>query len=176
MIKYNKSNYNKERQYIKNKNKVLYFLPAIIVTLIIFALSSRDIDASNSQSGQITEVVFNIFGSSDEAGATGGFSGIDFGILNLYVRALAHVIEFGGLGLMIILGCFLNKLSSDKYLKITLIWGAAAALLDETIQYFTPGRTCDILDITKDMIGILLSLAFVYGIQLLYKKQVIKAS
>lgn len=168
MLQYNKLKHTKERLHMKNKHKILYFLPAIIVTLIIFALSSRDIDTSNAQSGQVTEAVVSLFGSSSGYGSSEGVGGIDFGLLNLYIRALAHVIEFGGLGLMILLGCFLNKLTLKQYIKITLTWGIATALVDETIQYFTPGRTCDLLDITKDIIGILLSLVFAYVVQILY--------
>lgn len=156
---------------MKNKKIVLYFLPAIMVTLIIFALSSRDIETSNAQSGQVTEKVFSLFGNSDEVSSEGSFKGVGLDVLNLYIRALAHVIEFGGLGLMIILGCFLSKFTQERYVKLTLIWGGLAALVDETIQFFTPGRTCDILDITKDIIGILLSLVFAYIVKSIYLRR-----
>ncbi len=157
---------------MKSKKAIIYFLPAIIVTIIIFALSSRSIEASNAQSGLITESVFSLLGAEGGVATGGSFKGIGLDIINQYIRALAHVIEFGGLGLMIILGCFLNKLAKEQYIKLTLTWGLVTAFADETIQFFTPGRTADILDITKDIIGILLALLVAHIIYLISQRQV----
>lgn len=151
-----------------NKKILLYFIPALIVTLIIFTLSSRDIETSNAESGQVTQTIANLFGSSSDEGADGEASIMPLDILNLYIRSLAHVIEFGGLGLMIILGCLLAKFSQRHLIIVTLTWGAVVALSDELIQYFTPGRTCDILDMTKDVIGIILALVFAYVVKKIY--------
>lgn len=156
---------------MKNSKKWLYFSPAIVVTIIIFALSSRSIEVSNVQSAVVTDSVFGLLGAKGSMSTGGDFKGIGLDIINQYVRALAHVIEFGGLGLMIILGCFLNGFTQKQYIKLTLAWGSLTAILDETIQFLTPGRTCDILDMTKDIIGILLAIAFVHIIQLIYKKR-----
>lgn len=151
-----------------NKKILLYFIPALIVTLIIFTLSSRDIETSNAESGQVTQTIANLFGSSSDEAADGQTPTMPLDILNLYIRSLAHVIEFGGLGLMIILGCLLAKLSQRHLIIVTLTWGAVVALSDELVQYFTPGRTCDILDMTKDVIGIVLALAFAYVVKKIY--------
>ncbi len=153
---------------MKNKKLIICFIPAILVTMIIFGLSSRSIEVSNAQSGQITESVFSILGAEGGVATGGNFKGIGLDIINQYVRALAHVIEFGGLGLMIILGCFLNKFTRKQYIKLTLIWGALAAFTDETIQFFTPGRTADMLDVTKDLIGIILALLLAQIIHSIY--------
>lgn len=153
------------------KKRILYFLPAIIVTLIIFALSTRSIEASNAQSGQITESIFGIFGAQGGVQTGGSFKGIGLDIINQYVRALAHVIEFGGLGLMIVLGCFLSGFTKKQYIRLTLIWGSLTAFTDETIQYFTPGRTADLLDIAKDLTGITLALLVAYILHLVYFKE-----
>lgn len=160
---------------MQKKKRKLYFLPAIIVTLIIFALSTRSIDASNAQSGQITESIFSIFGAQGGVSTGGSFRGIGLDIINQYIRALAHVIEFGGLGLMIILGSYLSGLTKDQYIKLTLTWGTLAAFTDETIQYFTPGRTADLLDIAKDLTGIISALMVAYIIHRIYLKRKTKA-
>ena len=159
---------------MKNKKKIIYFTPAIIVTIIIFGLSSRSIEVSNSQSGLITDSVFSLFGAQGEVATGGSFKGIGLDVINQYVRALAHVIEFGGLGLMIILGCFFNQFTQKQYIKLTLTWGILTAFTDETIQFFVPGRTADLLDIMKDITGIVLSLLTAYIIHQIYKHLVIK--
>lgn len=156
---------------MKNKKAILYFIPAIIVTIIIFGLSTRSIEASNAQSGLVTESVFSIFGAQGGVATGGSFRGIGLDIINQYVRALAHVLEFGGLGLMIILGCYLNGFSKKQYIRLTLIWGALTAFTDETIQFFTAGRTADILDIAKDLTGIISALLVAYVIHLIYLRR-----
>ena len=156
---------------MKNKKLIAYFIPAIIVTIIIFALSTRSIEASNAQSGLVTESVFSIFGAKGKVATGGSFKGIGLDIINQYVRALAHVLEFGGLGLMIILGCFLNGFSKKHYIRLTLGWGLITAFVDETIQFFTPGRTADIFDIAKDLTGIISALLVAYLIQAVYVRK-----
>lgn len=156
---------------MKNKKLLLYFIPAMLITIIIFGLSTRSIEASNAQSGLVTESVFSIFGAKGGVATGGSFKGIGLDIINQYVRALAHVLEFGGLGLMIILGCFLNKFTKKQYIKLTLTWGLITAFADETIQFFTPGRTADMLDIAKDITGIILALLVAYVIHLIYVRK-----
>lgn len=159
-----------------NKKVILNFVPAIIVTLIIFGLSTRSIDASNAQSAVVTDSFFGLFGAEGSFSTGGTFQGIGLDIINQYIRALAHVMEFGGLGLMIMLGCFLSKFPKKYYIRLTLIWGTLTAFTDETIQHFSPGRTCDIVDIGKDLTGIILSLIVVYIIHLIYVKRQAKIS
>ena len=139
---------------------LLYFLPALLLTSAIFWFSSKDIETSNAQSGQITEKVAFMLGSNKDDLASNHTPLMPLDILNLYVRSLAHVAEFGALGLLIILGCIGAKLSTKQLFHTTWIWGVTTAFTDEIIQYFTPGRTCDIGDITKDIIGIFLALLF----------------
>lgn len=147
---------------------LLYFLPAILLTSAIFWFSSKDIETSNAQSGQVTEKVAVMLGSNEEDIASNSTPLMPLDILNLYVRSLAHVAEFGALGLLIILGCMGAKFPAKQLFHITWIWGVATALTDEIIQYFTPGRTCDIGDITKDIIGIFLALLFSYILVKIY--------
>lgn len=159
---------------MKNKKLILYFLPAVVVTLIIFYLSSRSIEASNAQSGAVTETVISFFGqvevmNTDGALSSMRFNGTGLDYINLYIRALAHICAFGGLGLMIALGACLCGFSDKKRIKLTLSWGIIVAILDELLQAFIPGRTCSILDVGKDVIGILLSLLAVYILQVIWK-------
>ena len=145
------------------KRIILYFLPAILVTCIIFFLSSRDSTASNVQSGEVTQSLLNILGSKENSSnidlaTTEGFhtfyANEAVGILNQFIRSLAHISEFGGLGLMILLGSHLLKLSRRSAYKLTLVWGTLVAVCDEILQYFVPGRTCSMMDIFKDVFGI----------------------
>lgn len=148
---------------------LLYFLPALLLTSAIFWFSSKDIETSNAQSGQITEKVAVMLGSNEEDIGANSTPLMPLDILNLYVRSMAHVMEFGALGLLIILGCMGAKFSVKRLFHTTWIWGVTTAFSDEIIQYFTPGRTCDIGDITKDIIGLFLALLFSYLLAKVYQ-------
>lgn len=148
---------------------LLYFLPALLLTSAIFWFSSKDIETSNAQSGQVTEKVAVMLGSNESDIEANNTPLMPLDILNLYVRSLAHVLEFGVLGLLIILGCMGAKFSAKQLFHTTWIWGVSTAFTDEIIQYFTPGRTCDIGDITKDIIGVFLALLFSYILIKIYQ-------
>ncbi len=148
-----------------HKKVTLCFLPAIIVTLMIFFLSSRNSMASNAQSGELTQSLMSFFDPSiaseigsfdlttkedfDQFFATSNMSQI-----NQYLRMFAHMCEFGGLGLMILLGSKLLEFTPKKAFRLTLIWGVIVSFLDELLQAFVPGRTASFFDVCKDMIGI----------------------
>lgn len=67
------------------------------------------------------------------------------------VRKLAHFSEFAALGLFL---CWLmGMLTKPWYLAFCA--GCAAAITDECIQYFTPGRACALTDMFIDSAGVL---------------------
>lgn len=147
------------------KKIILYFLPAFIVTCMIFTFSSHNSVESNQESGKVARSILNVFdsSSSDELNAIDidsqegfdqFFSEYRISLFNQYLRMFAHMCEFGGLGLMILLGSKLSQFTRKKAFRLTLLWGIIVAICDEILQYFIPGRTCSILDVCKDMIGI----------------------
>jgi VanZ family protein len=69
-------------------------------------------------------------------------------------------------GLAVFLNIFLMVQNKKKILKekawmFALIFGASYAMIDELHQLFIPGRSCDVLDWTADVIGLLLGLLVV---------------
>ncbi|MDO5401303.1 MAG: VanZ family protein [Eubacteriales bacterium] len=74
-------------------------------------------------------------------GGSGGF----------WVRKLAHLTEFTALGLC--LGWLFAMLNKGKWTP--LLWGVAAACVDETIQCFVPGRGPGVRDVCIDAAGVL---------------------
>lgn len=148
---------------MKNPRKIVFyiaFLPAIIVNLIIFSLSIQPGGASTQVTGAISSTIANSLdidpGTSE--GTLHDIGGINIERINLFIRSMAHVIAFGGLGLMIILGCVCNHFSKIHCTVLTLIWGCSAAFIDEAIKLFVPGRHFAWIDAGKDVVGIVLAL------------------
>lgn len=67
------------------------------------------------------------------------------------LRKAAHFTEFTALGMC--LGWLARMLGKKKALP--LLWGIAAACMDETIQRFVPGRYSSIRDVAIDSAGVL---------------------
>lgn len=74
------------------------------------------------------------------------------------VRKLAHFCEFCVLGLLLtwLFGMLCRKVLLGK--GLSLLCGAAAAGIDETIQCFVPGRGPSLRDVGIDTLGILLGI------------------
>ncbi len=92
-----------------------------------------------------------------ESGTSGG------GIL----RKIAHFTEFAALGLL--LGWLAGMLQKRKVLPFG--WGVLTACVDETIQYFTPGRCPALKDVTIDSCGVLTGLILLWIGHTLVKKR-----
>lgn len=67
------------------------------------------------------------------------------------LRKLAHFTEFMGLGMLL---CWrFGMLGKGR--RPALLWGMAAACLDETIQAFVPERAPRLFDVCIDSLGVL---------------------
>ena len=71
------------------------------------------------------------------------------------LRKAAHFSEFAALGMT--LGWMFGMVARRKpwQLSLPLLFGAAAACIDETIQIFSPGRCSSIIDVLIDCSGVL---------------------
>jgi VanZ family protein len=71
------------------------------------------------------------------------------------LRKLAHFSEFAALGMCFgwLFGMVMERIIWQ--LSLPLICGATAATIDETIQIFSPGRYCSIVDVGIDTAGVL---------------------
>lgn len=74
------------------------------------------------------------------------------------VRKAAHFTEFFLLGGLTAFTCLAAK---TPRLWIVPLWGAAAAVTDEFIQRFVPGRSCELRDMLLDLSGVLIALGLI---------------
>lgn len=80
------------------------------------------------------------------------------------LRKLAHAAEYSAFGLA--LSAFLYE-SLDKRLSFIGFCGLGAAVLDETIQLFSDGRSSQVKDIWIDFIGFAAGAAAVFAVKIL---------
>lgn len=86
------------------------------------------------------------------------------------LRKLAHFSEFAALGLVLCwLFCMVMERKAWQFL-LPLFCGAAAACVDETIQIFSPGRYCSIVDVAIDTSGVLTGIIVLFLGYAVYKR------
>lgn len=118
------------------RNKPLTFL-ALLWIGVIFAFSMQGGDASSSQSGFVVTLVIQLFKILSLP--TEGYN------LPFYVRKVAHFTEYFILG---ILSAVAQKEKTGHPALYLLI-----PIIDESIQFFTPGRVMSPIDMAIDMSG-----------------------
>ena len=72
------------------------------------------------------------------------------------VRKLAHATEYFVLGCEVALWCRWKLKDRKKIFKflVLLLFGLAVAFIDESIQFFSPGRSMEFLDMMIDLGGV----------------------
>jgi VanZ family protein len=104
-----------------------------------------------------------------------GFLGLDESgaeVLHLLIRKAAHFSEFACLGLLLAGYCCL---CGEKHaMAFPVLLGMAAAVVDESIQMFTPDRGPSLTDVWIDVSGVLAGTLLLYlGQQITKKKQIV---
>ena len=85
------------------------------------------------------------------------------------LRKLAHFSEFAALGFS--LGWLFGMLRGGRaWFLLPVGCGVAAACIDETIQIFSPGRHCSIVDVGIDASGVVTGLLVLVLLHLVAKK------
>ncbi len=128
------------------KRQILGASLLIAITLVwIWGNSLLPAEASRALSGSVQDFVGQILGLPPDTGGTGE------GLL----RKIAHLSEFAVLGAEIaMLICLVaRKASPWVVLGLWLLCGLGAAVFDETIQLWSPGRAAMVQDVWIDMAG-----------------------
>jgi VanZ family protein len=86
------------------------------------------------------------------------------------LRKLAHFSEFAALGFVLYwLFCMVIERKVLQFF-LPLLCGGAAACIDETIQIFSPGRHCSIIDVGIDTSGVLTGIIVLFLGYAVYKR------
>lgn len=123
--------------------RILLTLLSVSVVIFIFSQSMMPATDSSAESGRVVAFLNSICTSL-------GFEGV---FTQGFVRTCAHLVEFAVLGLLL----FFTVSSYTYNLKFKLIITPAlyisTAIIDESIQLTSPGRTFQFKDLFIDSIG-----------------------
>lgn len=137
--------------------KKLKLLLVIVWLVIIFLFSSSTGNSSNGLSKGIINKGIIIY---EKVTNTDVNNKLIIKKLNYPIRKLAHYSIFFILGILVYL--FLLTTNIDNKVLISIFICVFCALLDETHQIYTSGRTPKILDIFIDSFGSISSISILY--------------
>lgn len=117
---------------------------SVLLLLLIWSNSLQPATASDALStgvlAQLQQFWYNITGSA-------------FPLSNHLLRKIAHFSEFFLLGLFTTFTGAACSQKKIRFLPAVLYVGLLSAVLDETIQYFSPGRGPQVMDVLIDHSG-----------------------
>ena len=131
----------------------IFTVLTVLVTGFIFSNSMRPQVVSDEQSKTVAAVI------DPTINPQGGVN--DYEWLNVLVRKLAHMAEFGLLGAVLYgLICSIHAAYGNWFISAMLFAVLAVAVLDESIQYLVPGRSPQVSDVLIDFGGAVLGIVF----------------
>ena len=131
--------------------RVVLTVLTVAAVAAIFYNSSQSAIESTERSSPLTDWINGILA---------GFP-IPFSVTESFIRKLAHFTEYAILGAMLSVTYYVYQLKIRTALISTLITGAVIATIDEIIQLFPAGRSCQISDILLDCCGVAFATAIV---------------
>lgn len=153
---------------IKKPHKMRVSRSLSIVVLVLFTIlaaatilwfSSRTAEESNQQSIMVTDIVLRVFypGYSQMSEAE---KQVEIDHAMLYVRKVAHVMEFAVFSLLctLLLG-YMHRQKPQRlkrYALLAMTAGVCLAAVDEFSQLSVSGRSGSIIDVGIDTIGVVI--------------------
>ncbi len=147
--------------------KILIWIPAIIMAMLIFGFSKQDGEESRGLSYKAADIILTV---CDKAGI------VDYNDNNrdsmiesvqFPIRKAAHMTEYAVLSVLIMLALIVDGLKGTRLPVISAIIATVFAATDEFHQRFVPGRYGCLRDVLIDAAGSIIGLMIAYVI---YKK------
>ena len=88
---------------------------------------------------------------------------MDLSNLTFMLRKAAHFLEFALLGFFVIRALLERELPLNKAVILALMISVFVGVVDESIQYFVPGRAMSVFDMLIDASGATLGIFMVYS-------------
>ena len=131
--------------------RIVLTVLTVAAVAAIFYNSSLSAVESTEQSSPLTDMI-NTFLHSIHINIT---------LTEGFVRKLAHFTEYTVLGTLLGTTVYLYRFDRKKALLTVLPFGAAVPVIDELIQLFPEGRSCQVSDMVIDFCGVMFGMLIV---------------
>lgn len=154
------------------KIKLLSWIPAVIMMIIIFVFSSKPAEVSDESSMTIAGYIYSVFEKIYGNEKTDEERMAKLETLDHIVRKGAHVTEFALLAASFAWPLSLDKMEGLRLAVTSVGLAATYAAADEFHQTFVPGRSGNVKDICIDTAGAALGYGvFIFLMHFCRKKQ-----
>ncbi len=161
---------------IKYRNFILYILPVILLTLLIFHFSSQpfhkqdikpymEILISEERLAEILPAVEFYYGGSKISYKD------PYGFTQFFIRKFAHLSLYGVLGFLTVRAVNILMLAGLRGAVLGLVCSVLIACLDEFNQSLSPYRTGSYYDVCLNIIGVFMGIMAFIFIEKLFKKE-----
>ena len=142
--------------------KILIWLPAIVMAMIIFGFSKQDGEESSGLSYKAADIILTV---CDKAGI------IDYNENNresmieavqFPIRKATHMTEYAIFSIFVMIALIVDGIKGVRIPVISAVIAIAFAATDEFHQTFVPGRYGCVLDVLIDATGSIIGLIIVY--------------
>lgn len=137
------------KKFLKLHSRSIISLLLIFQMIFVFIMSSFGSDSSSAQSGQIIQVLRQVFPNLNNT------SHLDASSLVFIVRKTAHFTEYAILGILFVFFFrqFFPQKNSSRYFILAILFSFFYACTDEIHQLFIPGRSGQFTDVLIDTLG-----------------------
>lgn len=139
-----------------SKKLAIYRLAGVVITVatvvFIFSNSLQNGQVSGMRSGTITQAINNLLQSW----------GVPLHVPEGFLRKMGHVGEYMLLGIVAMAAARGFSAGAGRWFGMALATGLLAAVADETLQRFVPGRNGQPADVLLDFASIALGAALCY--------------
>ena len=138
---------------IKNtvtKKSIILTVITVGLLIFIFGHSAMPAETSAQESGEVTGFLQRI----------AGFLGIELMLADNLIRKAAHFCEYCAYGFMVSATYCSYRKRLILNLPIAFLTFVFTALVDESIQFFSPGRSAQVSDVWLDFCGAVTGLLF----------------
>lgn len=127
--------------------RIVFSITTLLLLVYIFGHSLMNANDSDNESDTVLYIVNSII----------HIFNLDITLVSHIIRKSAHFIEFMVLGISFYFMYYSYKFSNLKRSILTILSGAFVAVIDELIQNFSVGRSCELRDMLIDFAGVLVS-------------------
>lgn len=131
--------------------RVLFTLGVIATVVFIFSNSAQAAEVSGAASGRVLAWLQSLLTRI-------GFPGLAQRLTDHILRKLAHFAEYTLLGFWLMLCLRVYTRRFVRHISWPVLFGLLVALIDETIQLFSEGRSSQLTDVWLDFSGVMAGL------------------
>lgn len=135
------------------KYKILAWLPAVLIMIIIFSFSAKPAVESSESSMVIANSILNAYENISEQLLETDIRMDRLLMIEHIVRKGAHITEYAVLAVSIAFALWVNKIKGNWLVWISVTIAALYAATDELHQRFVPGRSGQFRDVLIDTVG-----------------------